>query len=431
MQRQDVFLIVYLNVKGKVLVGMQRFVRLLSLCFLMFSTVVFLLAGYAHIAIPDVITTVKERELNSSKVFQFTPTESVETSGPATAEDAVEIREVNVSLFKIIPLRKTKVAAGNRRYVTLSGEVFGIKIYSSGVLVISAEDIETEKGKENPGRKAGIKSGDIIKEIEGRKVNSNREVSEICKKSKGKEIKITVERNGKLLTLPLKTVKEKTSGDFKAGLWVRDSTAGIGTMTFYDRETGIFASLGHAICDVDTGITLPLSEGVAVGARILGCSIGTKTEAGELSGAFTGSEIGKLYMNTERGVYGKLDSYNVNGEILPVATSGEVKTGKAQILCTVDEKGKQYYDVEITKIIDKESGQKNMTVKITDERLLEITGGIVQGMSGTPLIQNGMFVGAITHVFVGTPREGYAIFAENMLAAADEVKTLMKTEKVS
>lgn len=400
MQRQDVFLIVYLNVKGKVLVGMQRFVRLLSLCFLMFSTVVFLLAGYAHIAIPDVITTVKERELNSSKVFQFTPTESVETSGSATAEDAVEIREVNVSLFKIIPLRKTKVAAGNRRYVTLSGEVFGIKIYSSGVLVISAEDIETEKGKENPGRKAGIKSGDIIKEIEGRKVNSNREVSEICKKSKGKEIKITVERNGKLLTLPLKTVKEKTSGDFKAGLWVRDSTAGIGTMTFYDRETGIFASLGHAICDVDTGITLPLSEGVAVGARILGCSIGTKTEAGELSGAFTGSEIGKLYMNTERGVYGKLDSYNVNGEILPVATSGEVKTGKAQILCTVDEKGKQYYDVEITKIIDKESGQKNMTVKITDERLLEITGGIVQGMSGTPLIQNGMFVGAITHVCV-------------------------------
>ncbi len=397
----------------------------------MFSSVVFLLAGYAHIAIPDVITTVKERELNSSKVFQFTPAESVETSGTATAEDAVEIREVNVSLFKIIPLRKTKVAAGNRRYVTLSGEVFGIKIYSSGVLVISAEDIETEKGKQNPGRKAGIKSGDIIKEIEGRKVNSNREVSEICKRSEGKEIKITVERNGKLLTLPLKTVKEKTSGDFKAGLWVRDSTAGIGTMTFYDRETGIFASLGHAICDVDTGITLPLSQGVAVGARILGCSKGTKTEAGELSGAFIGSEIGKLYMNTERGVYGKLDSYNVNGEILPVATSGEVKTGKAQILCTVDENGRQYYDVEITKIIDKESGQKNMTVKITDERLLEITGGIVQGMSGTPLIQNGMFVGAITHVFVGTPREGYAIFAENMLAAADEVKTLMKAEKAS
>lgn len=397
----------------------------------MFSSAVFLLAGYAHIAIPDEITTVKERELNSSSFFQFIPTESVETSGSTTAEDAAEIREVKVSLFKIIPLRKTRVASGNRRYVTLSGEVFGIKIYSSGVLVISAEDIVTEKGKENPGRKAGIKSGDIIKEIDGRKVNSNREVSEICKKSQGKEIKITVERNGKLLTLPLKTVKEKTSGDFKAGLWVRDSTAGIGTMTFYDRETGIFASLGHAICDVDTGITLPLSEGVAVGARILGCSKGTKTEAGELSGAFTGEGIGELYMNTERGVYGKLDSYNVNGEILPVATSGEVKTGKAQILCTVDENGRQYYDVEITKIIDKESGQKNMTVKITDERLLEITGGIVQGMSGTPLIQNGMFVGAITHVFVGTPKEGYAIFAENMLAAADEAKSLMKAEKAS
>ncbi len=395
----------------------------------MFSAAVFILAGYAEIAIPDEITTVEERKLNSSGVFRFTPVENVKTAGTDTSEDGVEKYELNVSLFNIIPLRKTNVTVGKRRYVTLGGNVFGIKMYSSGVLVISTEDIETERSIENPGKKAGIKSGDIIKEIEGKKVNSNGEVSEICKKSKGKELKFTVERNGVLLNLSLKTVKDKASGDYKAGLWVRDSTAGIGTMTFYDRETGIFASLGHAICDVDTGKPLPLSEGEALNAKILGCSKGTKTDAGELSGAFTPIKIGNLYMNSECGIYGMLNYFDSNAEIVPVATSGEVKTGKAQILCTVDERGRQYYEVEITKILDTSSKEKNMTVRITDERLLEITGGIVQGMSGTPLIQNGMLVGAITHVFVGTPREGYGIFAENMLAAADKVKAM--TSKAS
>ncbi|MBQ2828975.1 MAG: SpoIVB peptidase [Clostridia bacterium] len=410
---------------------MQKFIRLLSLCLLMFSTVVFSVAGYTHIAIPDEITTVRERELKNSKVFQFSVAENVKTTGTDTAKNAEDNYELNVSLFKIIPLRKTRVTVGNRRYVSLGGNVFGVKIFSSGVLVISVEDIETEKGTENPGRKAGIRSGDIIKKIGKKEVNSNREVSEICRKSNGRAMDFTIERNGKTLTLRLQTVKEKQSGDFKAGLWVRDSTAGIGTMTFFDRETGIFASLGHAICDIDTGITLPIHEGVAVGAKILGISRGTDTDAGELTGAFTAGEIGKLYMNSVCGVYGRLDSFDCDAPLIPVATTGEVKTGKAQILCTVDETGTQYYDVEITKIIDEKSEQKNMTVKITDERLLEITGGIVQGMSGTPLIQNGMLAGAITHVFIGTPKEGYAIFAENMLSAADKAERLMLREKAS
>ncbi len=410
---------------------MQKFIRLLSLCLLMFSAVVFSVAGYTDVIIPDEITTVRERELKNSNVFQLSSTENAKATGTDTAKNAEDNYELNVSLFKIIPLKKTRVTVGNRRYVSLGGNVFGVKIYSSGVLVISTEDIETEKGIVNPGKKAGIRSGDIIRKIGKKEVDSNREVSEICKKSDGKTLDFTIERNGKTLTLRLQTVKEKHSGDFKAGLWVRDSTAGIGTMTFFDRETGIFASLGHAICDIDTGITLPIHEGVAVGAKILGISRGTDTDAGELTGAFTAGEIGKLYINSICGVYGRLDSFDCDAPIIPVATPGEVKTGKAQILCTVDETGSKYYDVEITKIIDEKSEQKNMTVKITDERLLEITGGIVQGMSGTPLIQNGMLVGAITHVFIGTPKEGYAIFAENMLSAADEAEGIMKREKVS
>ncbi len=405
---------------------MQKFIKSLTLCLMMFSVVIFSVAGYAEVRIPDEITTYEERKLSSSGVFRFEASEKAESKGTSVAENY----ELDVSLFKIIPLRKTKVHVGNRRYVSLGGEVFGLKMYSSGVLVISVEDILTSDGTINPGKKAGIKSGDIIKEINGIKINSNREISQICKKSNGKELEFTIERNSEELTLTLTTVREKSSGIFKAGLWVRDSTAGIGTMTFYDRETGVFASLGHAVCDGDTGIVLPLSEGEAVGAKILGCSRGTKTEAGELSGAFTAKTIGQLNENNGCGVYGKLDICDVNAELIPVATAGEVKTGKAQILCTVDERGKQYYDVEITKILDTHSKEKNMTVKITDEELLKITGGIVQGMSGTPLIQNGMLVGAITHVFVGTPKEGYAIFAENMLAVADRL-TAISEKKVS
>ncbi len=404
----------------KVLIKMQKFFKALCSCFLMFSTAVFALAGYAEFAIPDEITTVKEKELADSKIFHFTLSENEKTG-----KERTENYEVQVSLFNIIPLRKTKVTAENRRYVTISGDVFGIKLYSDGVLVISTEEIETEKGNANPGKKAGIKAGDIIKMIEDKQVSSNKEVSEICKNSKGKELVFTVERNGKTIKLKLKTVKEKNSGCYKAGLWVRDSTAGIGTMTFFDRETGIFASLGHPICDVDTGVILPLSEGTAVEAKILGCTRGTDNEAGELTGAFLQNDIGDLYLNTQKGIYGKLYEYDNNAELVPVATASEVKTGKAQILCTIDDGESKYYDVEITKIIDTESSQKNMTVKITDKNLLKITGGIVQGMSGTPLIQNGMLVGAITHVFVGTSTEGYAIFAENMVATADELKAYL------
>ncbi|MBP3329900.1 MAG: SpoIVB peptidase [Clostridia bacterium] len=410
---------------------MQKFFRVLAACLAMFSLAVFILAGYAEIRIPDSITTVEEKDLMQSDIFHFTPYEKVEAAGTQTNKEVTDDYEVNVSLFNVIPLKKTKVTAGQRRYVTLCGTIYGIKLYSSGVVVISTEDIETDNGRKNPGEEAGIKSGDIIKKINNKKVNSNREVSEICKNSNGKELEFTIERKGKTISLTLRTVKEKVSGSFKAGLWVRDSTAGIGTMTFYDRETGIFASLGHAICDIDTGITLPLSEGTAVKARILGCVPGTDSEAGELTGAFMQDDIGRLYMNSECGVYGKLYSYDTNALLFPVAVSSEIRTGKAQILCTVDGSEPQYYDVEITKITDNKSHQKNMTVKITDERLLEITGGIVQGMSGTPLIQDGKFVGAITHVFVGTPKEGYAIFAENMLAAADEVKEKFDVKKVS
>lgn len=408
---------------------MQKFFKVLSKCLAAFSAAVFILAGFAEYAVPDEITTVERQNFSHKGVIYL------KRSGDATltsgkTEDT-ENYDLNVSLFNVIPLRKTKVYTQKRRYVTLCGEVFGIKLYSKGVLVISTEDIETENGLRNPGKEAGIKPGDIIKKIGNKSVNSNKEVSEICRNSENKELVFTIIRDSKERTLILKTVKEKSTSLYRAGLWVRDSTAGIGTMTFYERDTGIFASLGHAICDVDTGKAVPLNEGEAIGARIIGCTEGTQNETGEITGVFTGEKIGNLYKNSLSGVYGVLDDYDKNSDLIPVATSSEVKEGKAQILCSVDDTGRKYYDVEITKILDRNSEQKNMTVKITDKRLLEITGGIIQGMSGTPLIQDGMLVGAITHVFVGNATEGYAILAENMLSAADEVKNSIKVKNAS
>ena len=190
-------------------------------------------------------------------------------------------------------------------------------------------------------------------------------------------------------------------------------------MTFYNTRTSCFAGLGHAVCDVDTGAILDIKSGEIVPAKITGVYKGVSGSPGELCGIFsTDKAIGKIICNNENGVYGKMNG-KIDGEEIPVAFKQEIEAGKAQILTTINGEKPQYYDVEIVKInLNSSSVQKNMVIKITDEQLIESTGGIVQGMSGSPIIQNGMLVGAVTHVFVNDPTKGYAIFAENMLDAA-------------
>ena len=221
--------------------------------------------------------------------------------------------------------------------------------------------------------------------------------------------------------MKLLPARSKVDSKFKAGLWVRDSSAGIGTVTFYDRKNGIFAGLGHAVCDVDTGEELPISGGDAVNAAVKGCYKGKDGSPGELCGVFAPGEIGELYENCGIGVYGAFSELPKTGE-MPVAIVDEVKTGKAQIISTVDADGPQYYDIEITKIYTK-SGQRNMIIEVRDKRLIEKTGGIVQGMSGSPIVQNGMLVGAVTHVFINDPLKGYAIFAQTMAEEAERISS--------
>lgn len=261
----------------------------------------------------------------------------------------------------------------------------------------------------------------IILEINGSPVSRNNDISSAVESSGGDEVELLIERAGKKQTVKLLPARSKVDSKFKAGLWVRDSSAGIGTVTFYDRKNGIFAGLGHAVCDVDTGEELPISGGDAVNAAVKGCYKGKDGSPGELCGVFAPGEIGELYENCGIGVYGAFSELPKTGE-MPVAIADEVKTGKAQIISTVDADGPQYYDIEITKIYTK-SGQRNMIIEVRDKRLIEKTGGIVQGMSGSPIVQNGMLVGAVTHVFINDPLKGYAIFAQTMAEEAERISS--------
>ncbi|NLB36038.1 MAG: SpoIVB peptidase [Clostridiales bacterium] len=330
--------------------------------------------------------------------------------------------EANIRVLNVFPVKSTKVTVSQRRYVYYGGSVFGLKIYTNGVVVVKIDEVSTEKGSKNPAAEAGLIIGDTIKKIDGKPVGKNDDVSAAIEGSKGKKLTLTVERNGKTLTLTLTPALSLADGKYRAGLWVRDSSAGIGTLTFYDSKTKVFAGLGHAVCDVDTGRKLPISGGDALKANINGCYKGTDGSPGELCGTFTSSQIGSLNINDNTGIYGICINGSLITKQIPVALTGEVKQGKAQIVSTIDENGPQYYDIEITKLYsDSSSVEKNMVIKVTDEELIRKTGGIVQGMSGSPIIQNGMLVGAVTHVFVNSPLQGYAIYSQTMLETADSL----------
>jgi len=280
--------------------------------------------------------------------------------------------------------------------------------------------VQTDKGLVNPAQRAGIKKGDIILKINGLPVSRNNDIASAVEKSNGETIELSVQRGDSVKTVTLLPARSVSDGKLKAGLWVRDSSAGIGTMTFYDEKNGMFAGLGHAVCDVDTGERLVISGGDAVNACVKGCYKGTQGTPGELCGVFTHGDIGQLYENCDKGIYGAYESLP-SRKAVPVALVDEVKEGKAQIVSTVDDNGPQYYDIEITKIYSKTEQQRNMVIKVTDKELLEKTGGIVQGMSGSPIVQNGMLIGAVTHVFISDPTQGYAIFAQMMIDESDKI----------
>ena len=301
------------------------------------------------------------------------------------------------------------------------GYTVGLKLYLDGLLVVGTSDINTSKGSFCPGKIAGVSKGDRITKINGEEIESVAQFCSEIQKSRGEEIEVEVIKGDNVEVVEITPALYTETGDFKIGLWVRDSAAGIGTVTYVFPD-GSFAALGHGISDVDTGTLVSVKEGKVTGSSVCSVLKGEVGAPGDLRGIFEPGINGTVDKNTSHGIFGKL-SEKVNEKAIPVALRDEVSPGKATILANVEGKNVSEYEVEIESIsLFRGKSEKNMIVKVTDERLLGKTGGIVQGMSGSPILQNGRIVGAVTHVFVNDPTRGYGIFIENMLAEAKKIK---------
>lgn len=308
-----------------------------------------------------------------------------------------------------------------RQYVIPVGHTVGIKLFSRGVMVVGLADVTTEHGEESPARQCGLRTGDIITHIDGRQVDTIEEVQSLLQAAGGEPMAIQLTRGGRMVETETAAVQCMTDGSYRLGAWIRDSMAGIGTITYYDPDSGKFAALGHGINDVDTKLLMPLESGAIMGSRVSDVQVGQKGTPGELHGTFDlDQDLGTLYANTDCGVFGVTagDSTAFSGEKVPVAKKSEVKVGEATILSNVEGDQVEEFDVEILRIYRcGAQDSRSMMIRVTDEDLLAKTGGIVQGMSGSPILQDGKLVGAVTHVLVNDPTCGYAIFADSMLEA--------------
>ena len=318
-------------------------------------------------------------------------------------------------LFGFIPLKTVRLRQVPENSVVIGGDAFGLKMYTNGLIVVGFSDINTTDGSKNPALEAGIEKGDLLKTVNGVRLTKNSDVASLINASGGAEATLVLERGGEEKTVALKPVLSGDDGKYKLGMWVRDSAAGIGTISFYEPETGLFVGLGHGIYDTDTEALMPASKGEIVKTTITGVKRGEKGSPGELYGVFDQETvIGELHGNSALGVYGKLTNA-VAGEELPIALKQEIEVGDAKLITPAIGGGKAEYDVRITSVVNDDRGSgRNMIIKITDEKLLDLTGGIVQGMSGSPIVLDGKIVGAVTHVLVNDPTCGYAVFAERM-----------------
>ena len=343
-----------------------------------------------------------------------------------------ETYNVNFKILGIIPISSAEITTITSDELIVLGETFGIKLYSKGVMIVGTGEVDTKNGLVNPANNAGLQKGDIILSVNGREVSSNREVSEIVEKSNGEKLKLKIERAEKIFYKEITPEKSFVDGKYKIGLWIRDSSAGLGTLTFYDPKTNVLAGLGHSISDSDTGEIFPVDHGEMVEADVIGIEKGENGKAGELKGIFCGGSIGSLQVNDITGVYGVCGKDGIKGTKMDIALKQEIVVGDAQILAEIDNCGAKSYSCKIEKIhLNDNSKIQNMVITVTDKELLEKCGGIVQGMSGSPILQNGKLIGAVTHVLVDDPTKGYGIFAENMLETAQSVAENNKLKDAS
>ena len=328
--------------------------------------------------------------------------------------------KLSVSLFNNF-VKDLEVDVLPRKTVIPVGNIAGVKLYTNGVLVVGMSEIEGKDNKKyKPYENSGIKEGDTIISINNTEILNTDDLVDIVNHSKGNELNIKYVRENESLECSITPI-ETTENDYKLGLWVRDSAAGVGTVTFYEPTTKSFAALGHGIIDIDTEELINIASGEFVTTKILNITKGESGNPGRIQGTIDNQKnIGTISKNTRFGIYGMVEnteSLNIDyTKEMEVALRSEIQEGKATILCSLDNENVKEYEIEIEKIYTNNNyDNKSMLIKITDQELLEKTGGIIQGMSGSPIIQNGKFIGAITNVLVNNPEEGYAVFGDIML----------------
>lgn len=299
--------------------------------------------------------------------------------------------------------------------VIIGGEAFGIKLYCKGVMITHFQSFASNGKKICPAKTSGLKTNDIILKADSKIIKSNEQLEEYVKKSKGKIINFNILRNNKKLIIKTKP-QLNPENEYYIGVWVRDSCAGIGTISYYSEDKKEYGALGHGICDVDTGGLFQSGKGEILQAKISSITKSKNNKIGTLNGYFTNSTIGNIKENTINGVHGALYKKTNKNNIYKTGKISDVKIGDAQVISTIKGTSPKYYKIKIINICNnnKNSG-KNFVIKVTDKKLLRKTGGIVQGMSGSPIIQDNKFVGVLTHVFLEDCKKGYGMYAENIV----------------
>lgn len=406
---------------------MKKFLKILLIL-----TLIIILVYVSNVtSIPDNLILMQGEELNIKTMFglnlENSSGQTIEAMASDTEKISKEVGKLDLSLnLGNFSLKDVTVNVIPNTVVIPGGEAIGLRLYTSGVLVVGmSEIVGTDNKSYSPYKDSGIQEGDMIVKIDDKAITCTSDLITKVNECNGNSVEITYVRDGNNYITEIKPTKTEEN-EYKLGLWVRDAAAGVGTITYYDPESQMFGALGHGILDIDTDQLIDIAKGEVITSKILSIVKGEKGKPGEVQGSIdNGKVIGEVYKNTNFGIYGKLTDVSLieGGKTLEVMPRDEVKLGKATIICTLDNNKREEYEIEIEKLYTSTNrNNKNMIIKVTDERLLEKTGGIIQGMSGSPILQDGKFVGAVTHVMVNNPEKGYGIFADTMLKQMKEVE---------
>lgn len=367
----------------------------------------------------EIVTMGNLKSINNLNSFGKIIKSQINESTVSTGSTAQTTTTMTIKLFGFIPIKKVEVVVCPDKSVYLGGIPLGFSLSTKGVIVVGQNSVITKDGRKTPEKSTELRNGDILLKVNNIDILDATKIREILNEGNGENLTLTLDRNGKIFTSEIKPVFDVESNQYKLGIWIRDEAQGIGTLTFMT-EDNCFGALGHPICDYETGAQIPVNSGDVYNCSTLGITKGTKGSAGELRCLFVqgNNSKGNILKNTNCGVFGKItDKEKIIDQNLQanIGTRMVAKIGEAKLISAVSGI-REEYDIEIIKTYHQQNANdKSFVFRVKDKRLIELTGGIVQGMSGSPIVQDGKLIGAVTHVFLYDPTKGYGVYAEWML----------------